>query len=89
MQWLPAMYLATALSDLYAYDVANRITSIDSVLDGLSEYNHDDTNQLIGADHIGQTDEAYQYDDNGNRVMAGHAVSANNRLAAKSKRKSG
>jgi RHS repeat-associated protein len=55
---------------------------MDSLLDGLTEYNHDDTNQLTGADHTGQTDESYTYDDNGNRIMSGYVVGANNRITS-------
>jgi RHS repeat-associated protein len=64
----------------YDYDRANRITAIDSLLDGLSAFNYDVTDQLIGADHANQTDEAYEFDLNGNRVMEDHEVVANNRL---------
>jgi RHS repeat-associated protein len=64
----------------YDYDRANRITAIDSLLDGLSEFNYDETDQLIGADHANQSDEAYEFDLNGNRVMEDHEVGANNRL---------
>jgi RHS repeat-associated protein len=66
----------------YAYDTASRITSIDSFLDGLTTYTHDDTDQLKSADHTGQTDESYSYDGNGNRTMTGYAVQTNNRLAS-------
>jgi RHS repeat-associated protein len=62
------------------YDAAGRIASIDSLLDGLTSYNHDSTDQLTGADHDGQTDESYSYDENGNRTMSGYATTDNNRL---------
>jgi RHS repeat-associated protein len=64
----------------YAYDAASRITSIDSLLDGLTEYDHDDTNQLTSADHTSQTDETYTYDANGNRTMSGYSTTDNNQL---------
>lgn len=47
----------------FTYDAASRIGSIDSYLDGLTEYTLDNTNQLTGADHTGQTDESYSYDE--------------------------
>jgi hypothetical protein len=37
----------------YAYDVGSRFTSIDSYLDVLTQYTHDNTSQLTGADHTG------------------------------------
>ncbi len=64
----------------YAYDAASRILSIDSYLDGLSNYTHDDTNQLTGADHSTATDESYEYDENGNRIMSGYHVNPNNQV---------
>jgi RHS repeat-associated protein len=64
----------------YTYDVGNRITSIDSLIDGLSEYTHGDTNQLTGAEHASQANEDYEYDDNGNRIMSGYVVGVNNRI---------
>jgi RHS repeat-associated protein len=64
----------------YAYDVGSRFTSIDSYLDGLTEYTHDNTDQLTGADHTGQTDESYEYDENGNRTMSGYDTGNNNQL---------
>jgi len=59
---------------------SRRLDSIDSYLDGLSEYTHDNTDQLTGADHTGQTNESYTYDENGNRTMTGHSIGDNNRL---------
>jgi RHS repeat-associated protein len=43
-------------------------------------YAYDSTNQLTGADHSSQTDEAYQYDANGNRINAGYQTGINNQL---------
>jgi|GEM_PF-1725848 len=72
---------STALAGyLYDYDQASRFESINSLIDGLTTYNHDDTNQLTGADHSAQTDESYSYDENGNRTMSGYDVDPNNRL---------
>jgi len=65
----------------YTYDAASRITSIDSLTDGLSTFTYDVTNQLTAADHNSQPDESYSFDLNGNRTMAGHTVIANNRLS--------
>jgi RHS repeat-associated protein len=64
----------------YAYDAASRITSIDSLLDGLTEYDHDDTNQLVEVDHTGISDENYAYDANGNRTGGGYSTGDNNQL---------
>jgi YD repeat-containing protein len=58
----------------YSYDAASRIASIDSLLDGLTEYGHDDTNQLIEADHASIADENYEYDESGNRIMSGYST---------------
>ncbi|WP_425619120.1 RHS repeat-associated core domain-containing protein [Anatilimnocola sp. NA78] len=63
----------------YAYDAASRIIEIDSFLDGLSQYDYDDTDQLIDADHTGSTDETYDYDANGNRDT-GYTTGTNNQL---------
>lgn len=65
----------------YAYDAASRILSIDSYLDDLTEYTHDDTNQLTAADHYTATDESYTYDANGNRDDANYDVDPNNQMA--------
>src|SRR5690606_34383893 len=72
--------VTTLASYAYEYDAANRFTEIDSLLDGVTTYTHDDRGQLTGADHATATDEAYQYDDNGNRIMGGHVIASNNRL---------
>ncbi len=62
----------------YTYDAASRITAINSVLDGLTDYTNDATGQLIDTDHNGQPDESYSYDENGNRIT--NTVGANNRI---------
>ncbi|MDX1968590.1 MAG: RHS repeat-associated core domain-containing protein [Planctomycetaceae bacterium] len=64
----------------YSYDPASRITAIYSLLDGLSEYGYDDTNQLTDADHTGQADEGYEYDANGNRINGANSPGEYNRL---------
>jgi RHS repeat-associated protein len=61
------------------YDAANRITK-SSGTDGVQDYTYDSTNQLTGADHTTQADEAYSYDANGNRTNAGYGNGTNNRL---------
>jgi RHS repeat-associated protein len=61
------------------YDAANRITQ-SSGTDGVQDYTYDSTNQLTGAEHTTQTDEAYSYDANGNRISAGYGTGTNNRL---------
>jgi len=72
----------------YAYDAADRITSITDV-DGVTTYTYDDRDQLTGADHNdpANPDEAYAYDANGNRVSshahgAGYQIGDANRLAS-------
>jgi RHS repeat-associated protein len=67
----------------YTYDAASRITSINSLLDGLTTYAYDSTDQLTAADHAApRPDEAYSYDLNGNRTMSGYVVQANNRTTS-------
>jgi RHS repeat-associated protein len=53
-----------------------------SSADGTVDYAYDATNQLTGADHSSQTDEAYQYDANGNRTNVGYQTGINNQLLA-------
>jgi RHS repeat-associated protein len=71
----------------YTWDAADRLTSMNSVRDGLSTYSYDASSQLTAADHTGQTDESFTYDANGNRtsVTLGAAngsstVTAHNRI---------
>ena len=64
----------------FTYDVASRITAINSKLDGNSEFDYDSTNQLVGADHNSQADEDYSFDENGNRAMDGYVIGYNNQL---------
>jgi RHS repeat-associated protein len=66
----------------FTYDAANRITSINSFADGLTNYSYDNTDQLTAADHASITDETYSYDVNGNRTMSGYITTDNNRLTA-------
>jgi YD repeat-containing protein len=67
----------------YSYDAASRIASNDSLLDGLTEYGHDDPNQLIEADHASIADESYEYDESGNRIMSGYSTAGWPSLVAK------
>jgi RHS repeat-associated protein len=61
------------------YDAANRVTRFSSP-DGVSDYNYDERDQLLGSDHSYQSDENYSYDGNGNRVNTGYETGENNRL---------
>ena len=71
----------------YTWDATDRLTSMNSVRDGLSTYSYDTTDQITAADHTGQSDESFTYDANGNRtsVTLGSAngsstVTAHNRI---------
>jgi RHS repeat-associated protein len=71
---------ANTLADYsWSYDAANRLTQTTSN-DGTSNYNYDETDQLIGTDHSYQTDESYSYDANGNRTNSGYSTGSDNRL---------
>ncbi len=70
----------------YEYDFAGRITAIDSLIDGRSEFSFSTTDQLTDADHDvhgsasnHNPNEAYTYDANGNRIGSGFIVDAQNR----------
>jgi uncharacterized protein RhaS with RHS repeats len=67
----------------YQYDEGSRTSQITSV-DGVVNYNYDQTNQLTGADYSTQTDEAYSYDANGNRTNSGYVTGVNNQLLSDS-----
>jgi YD repeat-containing protein len=55
----------------YAYDRADRLTSIDSLHDGKATYAYDANGQLTSADGAGtSSDETYAYDSNGNRTSS-------------------
>ncbi|MDA1051866.1 MAG: FG-GAP-like repeat-containing protein [Planctomycetota bacterium] len=74
---------AITLADYeWVWDEGNRITQFSSSQDGTVDYNHDDRNQLTGANYDFQDDLAFTYDANGNRKNSGHIVGANNRLLA-------
>jgi YD repeat-containing protein len=47
---------------------------------GNSNYSYDATNQLTGATHSNQADEAYEYDANGNRINSVYQTGVNNQL---------
>ena len=64
----------------YTWDAADRLTSMNSVRDGLSTYAYDATSQLTGADHTGQSDESFSYDANGNRISSSTTVASHNRI---------
>ncbi len=70
----------------YEYDFAGRITAIDSLIDGRSEFSFSTTDQLTDADHDVHSsasnhnpNEVYSYDANGNRIGSGFIVDAQNR----------
>jgi YD repeat-containing protein len=64
----------------YTFDDADKLSKTASSTDGTSNYSYDATNQLTGATHGNQADEAYQYDANGNRINSGYRTGANNQL---------
>jgi RHS repeat-associated protein len=66
----------------YIYDSASRLTKVISSVDGTDEYTYSATDQLTGANHSNQTNEAYQYDANGNRIDNGYQTGTNNQLLA-------
>jgi RHS repeat-associated protein len=71
---------STAINSFnYAYDAVNRLTQETSI-DGTSNYNYDETDQLVNASHGNQANEAYTYDANGNRTNAGYGTGTNNQL---------
>lgn len=74
------------------YDTASRITRITDI-DGAHDYNYDDRDQLVGANHTATgggeipvlADENYEYDANGNRLEShlhgtGYVTGRGNRL---------
>ena len=64
----------------YTYDFASRMTGVNSLQDGQTNYTNDATDQLTGADHTGQTDETYAFDANGNR--SGYTIGSNNLITS-------
>jgi RHS repeat-associated protein len=70
----------TVASYDYSYDNADKLASTVSSVDGTSNYSYDATNQLTGASHTSQVNEAYSYDANGNRVSGGTVTGVNNQL---------
>ncbi len=70
----------------YEYDIASRISKITDI-DGATNYEYDDRDQLIRADHADAVfaDESYTYDANGNRTNShlhgsGYVTGPGNRL---------
>ena len=61
----------------YAYDAANRMTSL-TTPEGTSSFTLDATDQLLSASLTG---EAYAYDKTGNRTSGGTQTGSGNRLA--------
>ena len=75
----------------YEYDIASRISKITDV-DGVTNYEYDDRDQLISADHADAVfaDESYTYDANGNRTNShlhgsGYVTGPGNRLLSDGK----
>ena len=63
----------------YSYDAMDRISSIDSSIDGLSSFTFDSLSQLTDADHAGaRADEDYGYDETGNRTGTGFTIGDDN-----------
>jgi RHS repeat-associated protein len=56
------------------------LTKTASTFDGAEDYTYDATNQLTGATHTSQSEEAFQYDANGNRTDGGYQTGTNNQL---------
>ena len=66
----------------YSYDGLSRLTSVNSSVEGVSNFTYDATSQLTVADHTSQTDENYGYDLNGNRNTSGFTTGQNNQTLA-------
>lgn len=64
----------------YAYDALSRVTSVDSLADGLTTIALDDNGRLTSAVHTAIPDESFQYDATGNRVDADNIIDPNNQL---------
>ncbi len=66
-----------------AWDAMDRLTSVNSLLDGTSTFQHDLRSQLTSADHApARPDEAYSLDQNGNQNSSGYTTGPNNQLTA-------
>ncbi|AFY40222.1 RHS repeat-associated core domain protein [[Leptolyngbya] sp. PCC 7376] len=63
----------------FEYDDANRLTRFESV-DGSSDFDYNERDELTSTDHSYQNDEAYSYDDQGNRTNDGYVTGLENRL---------
>jgi RHS repeat-associated protein len=63
----------------YGYDRMSRITSVNSVAEGLSTFQYRLDSQLTGVTNTGVRNESYEYDANGNRNTAGYSLSPDNR----------
>ncbi len=67
----------------FSYDALNRITSINSYLDGVSNFTHDLRGQLTNATHANpRPAEQFNYDDNGNRTGGSYATGTNNQTTS-------
>lgn len=65
----------------WAFDNADRVTSVNSTADGTANYGYDPTDQLTSATYTGANappNASYSFDKNGNRTMTGYATGADN-----------
>ena len=72
----------------WAYDMADRVTSMTTTTDGTATYSYDNTNQVTGVTYTtnpGATqpaNESYSFDSNGNRTNTGYSTGTNNQLTS-------
>ena len=62
----------------YQYDTDSKLIQVNSLIDGISQFGYDTSDQLVAATHDGQPDQIQAYDEDGNRV--GDAIGDYNRL---------
>jgi len=67
--------IASTITDYdWSFDAASRTTQYINSVDGTSNYNYDNGNQVTDANYDFQSDEAYDYDENGNRTNTGYTT---------------
>ncbi len=64
----------------FAWDAASRLTSVDSLVDGLSSFTYDDTHQLTSAVYAQHPDLSFTYDANGNRTGGDYTTGVDNQI---------
>ncbi len=65
------------------YDAMDRLTTVNSLLDGISNFTYDKRSQLLIADHAApRPDENYTLDDNGNRTGGGNTTGTDNKTTS-------